>query len=79
MRGRRSALAAPLPQPRVDALAKLVREEGDETVLFAPSVLAADVAAGLAARLGAGLNWDLSDLSAEGGEPVGSGRRSPTA
>ncbi len=59
-------LAAPLPQPRVDVLCGLVRSEGFETVLFAQSVLAADVAAGLAARLGAGLNWDLVDLSADG-------------
>ena len=58
-------LAAPLPQTRVDVLAKLVRDEGFDTVLFAQSVLAADVAAGLAARLDAGLNWDLVDLSAD--------------
>ncbi len=58
------ALEAPLPQPRVDALAHLVREEGIDTVLFAASVLSADVAAGLAARLDAGLNWDLVDLVA---------------
>jgi electron transfer flavoprotein alpha subunit len=55
-------LEAPLPQPRVDVLAKLVRDEGYDTVLFAQSVLAADVAAGLAARLGAGLNWGLVDF-----------------
>ena len=36
---------------------------GFDTVLFAASVLAADVAAGLAARLDAGLNWDLVDLA----------------
>jgi electron transfer flavoprotein alpha subunit len=59
-------LSAPLPQPRVDVLAKLVRDEGFDTVLFAQSVLAADVAAGLAARLDAGLNWDLVDLNADG-------------
>ena len=40
-------------------------------MLFAASVLAADVAAGLAARLEAGLNWDLTDLSREGDELVG--------
>ena len=34
-------------------------------------MLAADVAAGLAARLDAGLNWDLTDLALEGGELVG--------
>jgi electron transfer flavoprotein alpha subunit len=55
-------LAAPLPQPRVDVLAQLVRDEGFDTVLFAQSVLAADVAAGLAARLDAGLNWGLVDF-----------------
>jgi electron transfer flavoprotein alpha subunit len=59
-------LAAPLPQPRVDVLASLVRDEGYDTVLFAQSVLAADVAAGLAARLDAGLNWGLVDLTADG-------------
>jgi electron transfer flavoprotein alpha subunit len=60
------SLASPLPQPRVDVIAKLVADGGFDTVLFAQSVLAADVAAGLAARLGAGLNWDLVDLDAEG-------------
>ena len=60
-------LEAPLPQPRVDVLAKLVADEGYDTVLFAQSVLAADVAAGLAARLGAGLNWGLVDFDGEKG------------
>jgi electron transfer flavoprotein alpha subunit len=59
-------LAAPLPQPRVDVIAKLVRDEGYDTVLFAQSVLAADIAAALAVRLEAGLNWDLVDLTADG-------------
>jgi electron transfer flavoprotein alpha subunit len=62
---------APLPQPRVDALAALVREHGFDAVLFGASVLAADVAAGLAARLDAGLNWDLVDLAVEDGRLVG--------
>ena len=65
------ALAPPLPQPRVDALAALVAETGADTVLFAASVLASDVAAGLAARLDAGLNWDLIDLVLSDGELVG--------
>jgi electron transfer flavoprotein alpha subunit len=60
-------LAAPLPQPRVDVLAKLVRDEGYDTVLFGQSVLSADIAAGLAARLGAGLNWGLVDFDGETG------------
>jgi electron transfer flavoprotein alpha subunit len=65
------ALAAPLPQPRVDALASLVETIGAEAVLFGASVLSADVAAGLAARLDAGLNWDLTDLVVADGELVG--------
>ena len=65
------SLAAPLPQPRVDVLAKLARDKEVDTVLFANSVLAADVAAGLAARLDAGLNWDLTDLVHSDGKLVG--------
>jgi electron transfer flavoprotein alpha subunit len=64
-------VAQPLPQPRVDVLAKVVEEGGYDTVLFANSVLAADVAAGLAARLEAGLNWDLADVELRDGELVG--------
>jgi electron transfer flavoprotein alpha subunit len=64
-------LAAPLPQPRVDALETLVGEKSFDAILFAASVLSADVAAGLAARLGAGLNWDLTDLVVEDGKLVG--------
>jgi electron transfer flavoprotein alpha subunit len=64
-------LEKPLPQPRVDALAALVGAQDVDTVLFAASVLSADVASGLAARLGAGLNWDLTDLVQENGKLVG--------
>ncbi len=64
-------LEAPLPQPRVDALAQLVRDQGIDTVLFAASVLASDVAAALAARLDAGLNWDLVDVVEQDGSLVG--------
>jgi electron transfer flavoprotein alpha subunit len=65
------ALAAPLPQPRVDVLASLVTDKGFDTVLFGQSVLAADLASGLAARLDAGLNWDLTDVRLEGSKLVG--------
>jgi electron transfer flavoprotein alpha subunit len=64
-------LAAPLPAPRVDVLAQLVRDEGFDTVLFAQSVLASDIAAGLAARLEAGVNWDLLDLTLADGALIG--------
>ncbi len=64
-------LEAPLPQPRVDVIAALVAGQGFENVLFAQSVLAADVSAGLAARLEAGLNWDLIGIEARGDTLVG--------
>jgi electron transfer flavoprotein alpha subunit len=65
------ALAAPLPQPRVDVLSALVADKGFDTVLFGQSVLAADLASGLAARLDAGLNWDLTDIEHREGQLVG--------
>jgi electron transfer flavoprotein alpha subunit len=65
------ALDPPLPQPRIDLLEHLVRTGGYDTVLFSTSVLAADIAAGLAARLEAGLNWDLIDILQRGGDLVG--------
>jgi electron transfer flavoprotein alpha subunit len=64
------AFEAPLPQPRVDALEAVVAASGAENVLFAASVLSADVAAGLSARLDAGLNWDVTDFGLEGGQLV---------
>jgi electron transfer flavoprotein alpha subunit len=58
-----ASLAAPFPQPRVDVLAQIAADY--DAVFFANSVLAADVAAGLAARLDAGLNWDLVDVTGD--------------
>jgi electron transfer flavoprotein alpha subunit len=66
-----AALEPPLPQARVDVLESVIRQGGYETVLFANSVLSADIAAGLAARLDAGLNWDLADLLQQDGTLVG--------
>jgi electron transfer flavoprotein alpha subunit len=65
------SLEPPLPQARVDVLAKVVQDGGYDTVLFANSVLAADVAAGLSARLDAGLNWDLTDVESRDGTLIG--------
>ena len=64
-------LTKPLPQPRVDALETLIGDGGFDTVLFAATVLSADIAAALAARLDAGLNWDLTDVVLEDGKLVG--------
>lgn len=66
-----AALAAPLPQPRVDVIAQLQAQYSFDAILFAGSVLASDVASGLAARLDAGLNWGLVDLAVDGGRLVG--------
>jgi electron transfer flavoprotein alpha subunit len=60
-----------LGQAQVDVLATLVREHGVRTILFENSVLAADVAAGLAVRMDAGVNWDLQDLAMRDGALVG--------
>jgi len=64
-------LDPPVAQPRIDVLEHVVLSGGFDTVLFSTSVLAVDVAAGLAGRLDAGLNWDLVDLEVRNGEPVG--------
>ena len=64
-------LASALPQPRVDVIAGLVSAQGFDNVLFAQSVLASDLAAGLAARLEAGVNWDLGGIEERGGELIG--------
>ena len=66
------AFPSPLPGPRIDVLEHLVRRFPNfHTVLLSNSVLAADVAAGLAARLEAGINWDLVDVELRDGQPVG--------
>src|SRR4051794_7044387 len=70
------SLEPPLPQPRVDVLAKLVRDGGCGNVFFANSVLAADVAAGLAA---AGASSSPPPGAPPPPPPRGAGRGSPGA
>jgi len=68
------ALAAGLPQPAVDAIARVVADGGYSLVLFGASVLASDIAAGLSARLDAGLIVDaieLHDARAAASSPAG--------
>src|SRR3954453_15888651 len=60
------ALAGGLPQPVVDALAPSARDA--ELVLFGAGVVSADIAAGLAARLGAGINCETTDVVERDGE-----------
>jgi electron transfer flavoprotein alpha subunit len=54
-----------LPQPLVDALEPHAREA--DTVLFGAGVVSADVAAGLAARVGSGINCETTDFTLDGG------------
>jgi electron transfer flavoprotein alpha subunit len=61
----------PLPQPHLDVVEQVVRSGGYDTVFFSTSVLSTDIAAGLAARLEAGLNWDLIEILQRDGELVG--------
>jgi electron transfer flavoprotein alpha subunit len=65
------SLADPLPQAHAAALAALIREQNYDTVLFASSVLTADLAAALAARLEAGLQWGLVSIEERDGKLVG--------
>lgn len=56
---------------RADALARLIIEHTPDLVLLENSAEAADLAGRLAARLEAGVNWDLSDLDIEDGRVTG--------
>jgi electron transfer flavoprotein alpha subunit len=56
-----TALEGGLPQPIVDALEPHARDAA--LVLFGAGVASADVAAGLAARLGAGINCETTELT----------------
>src|SRR5437763_13297043 len=56
-----AALAGGLSQPIVDALAPAAGEA--DAVLFGAGVVSADVAAGLAARLGGGIACETTDIT----------------
>ena len=59
-----AALAGGLSQPLVDALEPSARES--DGVLFGAGVVSADVAAGLAARLGTGIACETTDIAVDG-------------
>ena len=64
------ALAQSLPQPMVDALAACSTRIRTTSSCSSASVLASDVGAALAARLGVGLIVDTIELHAEDGRLV---------
>jgi electron transfer flavoprotein alpha subunit len=57
-----------LIQPHVDTLAALVEQHQPAVILFVVSNYGRDVAARLAARLGLGLEYNVSDVTLEGGQ-----------
>ena len=58
-------------QPQADVLAALLGGEDFAVVLFETTILTSAIAAGLAARLDCGLNWDLTHLELVEGDVLG--------
>ncbi|MCX7169179.1 MAG: electron transfer flavoprotein subunit alpha/FixB family protein [Proteobacteria bacterium] len=56
------AFAEPLYAPRVDMLAQLCARYSYDLLLFSTTVLTCEIAAGLAARLEAGVIWGMVDI-----------------
>jgi electron transfer flavoprotein alpha subunit len=59
-----------LAQPVVDAMAKVIRDEGYSYAVFGGGLLGFEVGAGLSARLGAGVVMEVTDVKAEDGKLV---------
>jgi electron transfer flavoprotein alpha subunit len=59
-----------LAQPVVDAMAKVIADDGHGYALFGGGLLGFEVGAGLAARLGAGVAMEVTAVRAEGGKLV---------
>jgi electron transfer flavoprotein alpha subunit len=59
-----------LAQPLVDAMAKAITDGGYKYAMFGGGLLGFEIGAGLAARLGAGVAMEVTNVRAEGGELV---------
>jgi electron transfer flavoprotein alpha subunit len=59
-----------LAQPVVDAMAKVIQDEGYEYALFGGGLLGFEVGAGLTARLGAGVTMEVTEVKAQDGKLV---------
>jgi electron transfer flavoprotein alpha subunit len=59
-----------LAQPVVDAMAKIIRDEGYSYALFGGGLLGFEIGAGLTARLGAGVTMEVTEVKAEDGKLV---------
>jgi electron transfer flavoprotein alpha subunit len=61
-----------LAQPVVDAMAKVIGEHGHGYALFGGGLLGFEIGAGLAARLGAGVTMEVTDVRVDDGKLVAS-------
>jgi electron transfer flavoprotein alpha subunit len=61
-----------LAQPVVDAMAKIMDEGGHDYALFGGGLLGFEIGAGLAARLGAGVTMEVTEVGVEDGKLVAS-------
>jgi electron transfer flavoprotein alpha subunit len=59
-----------LAQPLVDAMAKAIADGGYGYAMFGGGLLGFEIGAGLAARLGAGVAMEVTNVRAEGGELI---------
>jgi electron transfer flavoprotein alpha subunit len=59
-----------LAQPLVDAMAKAIGDGGYRYAMFGGGLLGFEIGAGLAARLGAGVAMEVTNVRAEGGELI---------
>src|SRR5918996_2123613 len=59
-----------LAQPIVDAMAKVITDDGYDYVLFGGGLLGFEIGAGLTARLGAGVTMEVTSVKVDNGELV---------
>src|SRR5687767_7936745 len=59
-----------LSQPVVDAMAKVMTDNDIQYALFGGGLLGFEIGAGLAARIGAGVTMEVTNVRVEGGEPI---------
>jgi electron transfer flavoprotein alpha subunit len=61
-----------LAQPVVDAMGKIIEDNGHQYALFGGGLLGFEIGAGLAARLGAGVTMEVTEVGVEDGRLVAS-------
>src|SRR5881275_3716885 len=59
-----------LAQPVIDAMAKAIDDQGHGYALFGGGLLGFEIGAGLAARLGAGVTMEVTNVKVDGGKLV---------